>query len=919
MNKIKQYIADEANRIQTTSISYNKDFTTINNIINSYKTEIFKKLNDTIFSILETFYQNLNNNLHKQYVLEHLDECVSVSKSYTETYGDFNLLNSSYKIGEILDTIIDNIIEDIKNISKNQIDYIYEERYNEIKKIVAIDSLQTLINDQINQEYNSILLPALQKYATTEPGVDGYTEYDFNDNIIGNINSLIETNMNKIKNIMDSTKGSNYNININTWEKDCSKIDVKVENINSLFNKFMTNQKDNEDNEIDEFLMKIIKNNFNNLINNIIPSFGNDFFERIIKYNENFKISSLYDSLTYSLTQTLSYYLFLHSPEIFSALTKDLKLKLFSLNNLDDKVKEKNDEVLQLLEEEVNTFIINSKEFLINKYKSFLTTDLSIELSFSEKINQKIKTKFNSVQLEIETDYLNLLNKYFKKQLIESYSKVMNAKTAQMINTIKNERESLKSKIDDYFTLEPDSVLNDINLKLNNTLNSIKKYKAHFNTFKISDDISQFLNNYGDNSIKPKFEQFVNLVNEATKDKIYSTIEANALDYINHFNKEEFNQQSTEIYSNIKGQYIDNINASINNYGIEEYPNNLETEINAVGEKIRRRRLRGLTEDEITNIIKERVADKAIDDTFSKLLASSNNAKVFINAFKKFDEFNSEIEKNINNFNSAYKSSLNLIKKNNYEEEIHNSLIQKLSELKNFTMDYYNNISESFNIIKNYLNNSIHEIDSNLIKCANITYSTFEEKYINISKDVESINFEDSKNEEELKGTESVPNQNKNINVNYTISNMMKKTKFNFDLVFEGNELKKPRVKVNIINQSKPDKVNFGLIEPQNGCGKIIELVEASIKDVNYTINMDFFTNSTSLYVKTFADFESYYISKELHEIEEKTINKCVNVLGNLICSQYSGCDENQPKILSEKSNILVPRKIINENTTITM
>ena len=112
--------------------------------------------------------------------------------------------------------------------------------------------------------------------------------------------------------------------------------------------------------------------------NNIIPSFGNDFFERIIKYNQNFKISSLYNSLTYSLMQTATYYLFLHSPESFSALTKDLKLKLFNFNNLDSLVQDKNNEVLKMLEDDVNGFINNSKEFLIQKYRSYLTTDLSI-------------------------------------------------------------------------------------------------------------------------------------------------------------------------------------------------------------------------------------------------------------------------------------------------------------------------------------------------------------------------------------------------------------------------------------------------------------------------------------------------------------------------------------------------------------
>ena len=146
---------------------------------------------------------------------------------------------------------------------------------------------------------------------------------------------------------------------------------------------------------------------------------------------------------------------------------------------------------------------------------------------------------------------------------------------------------------------------------------------------------------------------------------------------------------------------------------------------------------------------------------------------------------------------------------------------------------------------------------------------------------------------------------------------MVKKTKFNFDIVFEGTELKKPRVKVSIINQSKPDKVSFKIIEPQNGCGKTIELVQASIEKVNFTLNMNFFTNITELYVNTLTDFDSYYMSKELQDIEEKQINKCINVLGNLICTQQYECNNDSPQTISNRTNILIPRKNINQFTII--
>ena len=157
-------------------------------------------------------------------------------------------------------------------------------------------------------------------------------------------------------------------------------------------------------------------------------------------------------------------------------------------------------------------------------------------------------------------------------------------------------------------------------------------------------------------------------------------------------------------------------------------------------------------------------------------------------------------------------------------------------------MNYYTNISESFIELRDYLNNSINKIDNELNQCANITYSTFSDKYINISKEVESINSEDSKiEEEETKDSIPISNQNKIINVNYTINEMLKKVKFKFDLIFEESEIKKPRVKVNIINQSKPNKINFDLIETQtNGCGRIVELVEASFNNVNYSNNFSY-------------------------------------------------------------------------------
>ena len=114
------------------------------------------------------------------------------------------------------------------------------------------------------------------------------------------------------------------------------------------------------------------------------------------------------------------------------------------------------------------------------------------------------------------------------------------------------------------------------------------------------------------------------------------------------------------------------------------------------------------------------------------------------------------------------------------------------------------------------------------------------------------------------------------------------------------------------------NKIEFNLIEPQNSCGKIVELAEASFNDVIYSLNIDYFTNDTDkLYINTFGDFESYYIIKELYEIEEIKTIKCVSAGGNQYCSPLSYCDENNKKILSSRANVLVHRKKINYNDTI--
>ena len=914
LNKIKSHFSNEAKRLNSTLTSYNKDYSQINNRLNGYKTEIFNKLKNTVFKIIDDFHQNMFDNVYTNYVEKYLNEYIKEANVYTTQYNeDQLLLNSSYNLGVILDNIILNYVNEYKDITRLKIDFKYNEYHDKIKEKVNLDDLEKLINDEISNAYNSILYPILKEIEKDSSNNAGYDSYDLSQDILDDIDSTLNSKISKIEEISKSTKGDNYEVDLRTWDiLDFSNVGQILIQIKDSFNTFFTSQKENEESKFNTIVKSLVKSNFNNLLNNIIPSFGNDFFKRVIRYNENFKISSLYNNLKYSLVKSLGYYLSVTgaNSEKIHALTKDLKIKLFSLNDLDLTVQNRNNEVLNLLETKVDEFILDSKDYIIQRYKTMLETDTSIQLNFNELIYGKIEENIISVQNDIERDYISLLNKYFKEQLISSYTEVMNSKTNEMVEIIKNDREILKSRIDDLFTVEPDSVLNDINNKMNNTLVSIKNFNAHLNTFQISDNLINYLNNYGETQVQPLFEQLLSILNRETKHAILVNLDENIEKYNNNFNLNEFINKSDNIYLKFKNDYIEKELDNINTYGTTNYPLHLENEINRRNELNRRRLERLLTEEEIEIENQQRIADKAIDDTFKKLLTSSSNTKKYIDSFEKFQEFDNLITKYIDKVNSAYKSSQKRITDNAYEEDILNSLNEKLEYLKTTSLDYYTKIKESYDKVKNYLIESINNINDGLNECANITYSTFAEKYKSISDKVESVNNEVTEiTEGSEENTYVVGSQNQITTVNYTIVDMTKKTKFQYNFEFEDSDIKKPKVKAIITNQNKPKKLNLDLSRNLIGCGRIVEAVEVEVNDVNYSMDIDFSTQSTDINVTLTTFFESFQYSREIYEIEENPFKQCYFVDFVNICVSIPKCNDANKKIISNKQYKTVPMK----------
>ena len=916
INKVKEKISNETTRITTTSTSYNSNYSKIENTIKEFKNKIFSEINSTIFNVLEEFYKNIYDNVYTKCIKSRLDEYISQTRNATISYDEYVLLNSTYNIGEIINNIVENVVKNYKEVTLKKINSKYQEYYEKINKTVNLNNLKKVIENQIDNEYNSKLLNALKKFAIYTPGDSQYTEYDFTEENKTEINSIIKEKIYNISQQILFTKGNNSMAKINC-ELDFStaSIDVIIPICDS-FKKFLSSEKQEQKNEINQIIQNIIKSNFDNLINNIIPTFGNQFFDRIIKYNENFKITNLYDNLKYSLSQTLAYYITLNIYGDVEALPKDLKIRLYNLNNLDLTVEKKNKQVLELLEKKISEFIFESKINIIEKYMSYLQEDISIQRSFSNLILEKINDNLIEMQPIMEKNYQDMLEKYLKERLINSYSKVMNDKTKEMAKIVSEEREKLRTKIDDLFSLDSDKVLNEVNQKINNTLDSINEYNNYLGNFVISNDIKDYLNNYGSSIIQPIFGKFKIELNKITKDKVSVNIDKNSKN-IESLSPKEFINKTNDIYQYFNINYIINISNSINSYGTEEYRNNLDIERTSKRNMLRRRLDGTQTEDEIVEESKERIKDRTIEENFKDILDTSKNTKNYFDSLEVFTDFDKKIKKYKNNLNIAYKTSKELIKKNEYDEQIDNFLNEKLDNLTNISNYYYDMINQSYSKLREFLNNSLIEIDNTLNQCANITYNVFNEEYEKIANKTHKVNTKYSTNTAELNQIKyTKKTEHKTNKVTASLSDFREYGEFQFELVFEGTTIKKPKIIARIVDKSRPKKMKLSVSSPFGTCGETINQLDVEFNDANYTMNIEYISNSSNINITTFTYFEKYKYSTEVYQIGESNETESFDVMGIEIEYQLE-CKKKKEKVFQNKYFKEVDEKIFNETNVI--
>jgi hypothetical protein len=511
-----------------------------------------------------------------------------------------------------------------------------------------------------------------------------------------------------------------------------------------------------------------------------------------------------------------------------------------------------------------------------------------ISTNFDDSIVKMIKDNLKISKTDIEASYIDSLNSNLNEKFITTYNETLNKETESILFLINSIKDDQMSEMGNLFTLEPENILEEINDKINKTLNSIIEYDSI--VFSPPDELIDFFNNFTEEKIKPIYDEFKDNIDKSSNNLIISHFKNNSKNYETSFNLDKIMNYSEESFSVFKDNYIDNISLYLNHYQID-YPDIYEKEVSKENEYI--------------------INYKPLEDTLQKLLTNFENTKIYIETLKELNDYDKVIKNNINNLNIAFKESKRLIKVSNYEEDIDNDFNNKLDELKEITLNYYNKINEKYHNISQYLNESIEDIDVILNKCINTIYETLKNQYKKIVEEDSPIDEEDTKIEEELNEiSNNFMIEKTRYFISANIKNLLHDTRFKYNLEFENNDYRKLKLFVSIINKSRPKIMEVDIFHFFGHCGKKGFLIDTNINDVNYQMNLNYDTKSNNITYSTNANFDKYEYNIEQYQLEDSYEEFCFTLEYIEFCFPSGRC-ENRTSLFKEK--YFNEQKIISE------
>ena len=857
LNKVITHITNEASRLDNELTSYSNSFTDIKSRLNNYKTEIYEQFYSVITYVVNEFHEQILEKFYKNFI----EVGITQYESYVEEkdFGTATFLNMTINLNEVINKEFKLLINDYKNLAYNQIKFLYEKNIQSLEQLFDVTSLKLKINNEIDNAYNSKLLPILQKVATHNPGDDGVSNYDLPESILQDINDFIKDKISNAKDIMKNMEGKEFIISDIAPADFSAGKDNVYDEISKQFTNFTLSYSSKERKEFNEIVGQNAINNFKSLMNNFIPSFGADFFDRILKYNEIQKIHMLYYNLKYSLAGTILYYVGLAILNKGVYLPIDIKLKLYSLNDLDTVVKSKNDYILSTLNDKLDKYFEETKNYIVNKYIDDMKTNEEFNLKFNSNLKDIIIGLISGNIHYYENEYINMIKAYIIEPFISEYKKVLNEATDDMKHCVEDTKVDMKANLEVVFSTDSDTVLSDIQTKSNNTKNAIEKYNEHF-VFKISEDVVDFLDSFGEKLIAPKYNQIKDLLDKKTAELVINNLEKLSNEFREEYSVETFENKIKQIDKNLTSSANKFINI-LKKYGSikDNYKENLEKEISNY------RRIRRLedAEGEGNNKISEIKIDKAFDE----LKKSSSLVKDFIQSLILFSEFEDNIKKYINQKNEEYSLAEYILEKNKNKNENYDLMIERLKELNTLSLDYYTQIQNNYEKMKEEIINNIIQISEMINTCEKNTFEIIADKYNEIKDKFNKIEEEKNSEVKEI----NIPPYNTHTDEYFTVETNIKNylidNKFSLDIVFD-DETKTFKIKGTVINNINPKNfdINFYSSIGNEKLGRRINVAFNKISSYsNITFNADLNQANiiTNFYYSDYTVNTQYYEEKD--------------------------------------------------------
>ena len=854
IDKIKSHIIKEVQRLSNELTSYSNNYSLIVNTINKYKNTIYQIIYSDIILIPNEFYTKINDKFYINYIEKYLNQFLNYANI---TNGqEYEFLNMSINLKKIINANLLLQVNAYKNITLSQIKLLYDNKIQELNKLFVFENIKKTINDELTNIYNNQLLPTLKKFAIYDSGSMGYIDYDLSDSIKVDINDFILIKIREIEQILKKMKGKEYEINDNWRIPDFSLFKKnEFEQIKSSFNNFINENKNDEINEFRNFVNEYNINNFKKIINNFILNFGKDFFDNVFDYNNVQKIKSVYYNIKYSVNQTLSYYIELIElyPDII--IPEELKLNILSLNNLTSIIKAKNNNILNVLNSKLNFLFEENGNVFIEKYIDFIIYDVSLKLVFNDKIISIIENILLGGKNVLNKEYLDMININIKNSMIEKYKNSLNKESNDAIKIIEDNLNKIEANFKQIKTIKISSVINENQIKLNTLSKSIAEYNAYIKSFKISNEVIKFLDEYSSKYLLPQYEKLYLILFNLSKNYIVTSLEKNSNNYKNYYLIKDFIDKSNDANYSIKKYFI-KIKEKIIDYGDDEniFLNNLNKEIIKYEN--------GIKTEEMKHNLK-------LGETLENLNNSSNSLNAFVQNLSLFNSFNEAINKYINLIELQYSNSLETIQKYKYDNETNLSLIKKLDEIKKHSLDYYSNAQSKYNEVKEYFKNNITKLNKLINTCVNITYEIISKKYINIKDKFKPIKTIINKQEPINLEKYILKEDEETLQIETKIDKYFYDKEIIFDIKFENEDKLKPIIIGKIINRNKPQSLLIDIFPLLgNACIKTGTLITANFNNISLLVDFNFDNYNNLFKINTTIDFDEYEISYNKYQIK---------------------------------------------------